>query len=121
MRKFLQSFRYALAGLAYLFRTQRNARVHTVAALLVVGTGFYFDVSRTDWTWLIVAIAMVFAAEAFNTALELLADRITTEADEKIRRTKDTAAAAVLIAAIGAAAIGLAILGPYFLQLFGLL
>ena len=119
MRKFLNSFRFAFAGLGHLLRTQRNARIHLLAALVVIGAGLILKISRVDWAWLIVAIAMVFAAEAFNTALELLADRITTEQDEKIRRTKDVAAAAVLFTALGAVGIGLVILGPYLCALWG--
>jgi len=113
MRKFFNSFRFAFAGLAYLLRTQRNARIHLLAALLVIGAGFFLRISYSDWAWLIVAIVQVYTAEAFNTAIELLADRITTENDEKIRRAKDLAAAAVLLTAFGAVAIGLFILGPH--------
>lgn len=118
MRKLFKSFRFSFAGLAYLLRTQRNARIHSLAALLVIGTGVFLKIGYPDWCWLIVAIALVFAAEAFNTALELLADRITTENDEKIRRAKDVAAAAVLLIALGAAGIGIVILGPYFRVFF---
>ncbi|MFT3870971.1 MAG: diacylglycerol kinase family protein [Nibricoccus sp.] len=117
MRKLFNSFRFAFAGFAYLLRTQRNARIHSLAALFVVGAGLYFNVARTDWAWLIAAIAWVFAAEALNTAIEILADRVTTELDEKIRHAKDVSAAAVLISAVGAVGVGVAILGPYCLRL----
>jgi diacylglycerol kinase (ATP) len=118
MRKLIASFRFAFSGLGYLLRTQRNARLHLLAAVVVIGTGITLKVSRTDWVWLILAIALVFAAEAFNTAIELLADRITSEHDEKIGRAKDLAAAAVLITALSAAGIGLVILGPPLISAF---
>lgn len=66
----------------------------------------------------IAAIIAVIAAEAFNTAIELLADRISTERDPLIGRAKDMAAAAVLITAIGAVTIGIIVFGPPLLALF---
>lgn len=108
-----KSFACALRGIAVLLRTQMNARIHLLATVLVVAAGFVFRISRGEWVPLAFAIGIVWIAEAVNTAIEALADRITRENDDAIRRTKDVAAGAVLLAAITAAIIGLLILGPH--------
>jgi diacylglycerol kinase (ATP) len=108
-----KSFACALRGIAVLLRTQTNARIHLLATVLVVAAGFMFRISRGEWVPLAFAIGIVWIAEAVNTAIEALADRITRENDDAIRRAKDVAAGAVLLAAITAAIIGLLILGPH--------
>ncbi len=108
-----KSFACALRGIAVLLRTQTNARIHLLATVLVVAAGFVFRISRGEWVQLAFAIGIVWIAEAVNTAIEALADRITRENDDAIRRAKDVAAGAVLLAAITAAIIGLLILGPH--------
>jgi len=113
----LQSFAYALQGLAQLLRTQPNARVHLLATLLVCGAGVYFGLSRAEWLWITVAITLVWISEAFNTALEQLADVLHPEQHPGIGRAKDMAAAAVLIAAVGAAVIGMLVFVPHLARL----
>ena len=113
----LQSFAYALQGLAQLLRTQPNARVHLLATLLVCGAGGYFGLSRAEWLWITVAITLVWISEAFNTALEQLADVLHPEQHPGIGRAKDMAAAAVLIAAVGAVVIGMLVFVPHLARL----
>ncbi len=108
-----KSFACALRGIAVLLRTQMNARIHLLATVLVVAAGFAVRISRGEWVPLMFAIGIVWIAEAVNTVIEALADRITRENDDAIRRAKDVAAGAVLLAAITAAIIGLLILGPH--------
>ena len=112
MRRWLRSFRCACAGFAYLLRTQPNARIHAVASALVVGLALSLSLGANDWCWLTVAMTMVWAAEAMNTAVECLADRISRESNSLIGHAKDVAAASVLCAAAGAVVIGLLVLGP---------
>ena len=113
----LKSFSYALQGLAHLLRTQPNARVHLLAALLVCGAGMVVGLSRAEWLWIVVAIVLVWSAEAFNSALEQLADVLHPEQHPGIGRAKDMAAAAVLIAAVGAAVIGMLVFVPHLAHL----
>jgi len=108
-----KSFACALRGIAVLLRTQVNARIHLLATVLVIAAGLVFHITRGEWVPLAFAIGIVWIAEALNTALEALADRISREHDEAIRRAKDLAAGAVLLAAITAAIIGLLVLGPH--------
>ena len=109
----LHSFRYALAGLRTLLLTQHNAWIHAAATGLVVAAGLVLGLSPAEWCWLVLAMTLVWMAEALNTALEFLADAVTQEFHPLILQAKDVAAAAVLIAAIGALVIGLLVFGPH--------
>lgn len=113
----LKSFSYALQGMLQLVRTQPNARLHLLAAVLVCVAGIYFGLGRAEWLWVTVAIVLVWGAEAFNTALEQLADVLHPEQHPGIGRAKDMAAAAVLIAALGAAVIGMVVFMPHLANL----
>lgn len=109
----LHSFRYALAGLRTLLLTQHNAWLHAAATVVVVVAGLVLGLSRAEWCWLVLAMTLVWVAEALNTALEFLADAVTQEFHPLILQAKDVAAAAVLVAAIGALVIGLLVFGPH--------
>lgn len=108
----VRSFGYAFHGVALLLRSQHNAWIHATATLLVCALGGLLGVSRGDWLWLAAAIAAVWAAEALNSAIESLADAVHPAPHPLVGRAKDLAAAAVLIVSLGAATIGLLVLGP---------
>ena len=109
----LKSLAHALRGINYIVRTQPNARLHLLAAALVCAAGVYVGLGRAEWLWISVAIVLVWSAEAFNTALEQLADALHPALHPGIGRAKDVAAAAVLISALGAAVIGLLVFVPH--------
>ena len=111
----VQSFGFALAGLVQLFRSQPNARIQAFVALLVVAVGWFLGLPARDWAVLVLAISLVLALEALNTAIESLADRVAPDRHPLVARCKDAAAAAVLIAAAGAAVVGMLLLGPLLL------
>ena len=73
--------------------------------------------SSTEWIAIVFAIGSVLAAEAVNSSIEALADLVSPEYNEAIKRTKDLAAGAVLILAISAAIVGLIIFIPKILTL----
>jgi diacylglycerol kinase len=100
------SLKYAFDGIAYLFKRQPNFWIHTIAALAVIILGFVFKISGTEWCLVIFAIGFVIAAEAFNTAIEVLIDLVSPKYNEKAKIVKDVAAAAVLVAAITSVVIG---------------
>jgi len=108
----IRSFRCALAGLMLMLKTQHNAWLHAVASIGVLSAGALFGLSEAEWCVLVLAIAVVWTAEALNTALELLADAASPEFHPLVAKAKDVAAAAVLISAVGSAVIGLLVLGP---------
>jgi len=117
-RKRIDSFKYAFKGIAILFKTQPNAKIHGLASILVFIAGLYFDITTSEWCFLVFAIAAVISAEAFNTALEFLTDLVSPDYHELAGKTKDVAAAGVLITAFGAAIIGFLIFGPKLWELF---
>ena len=109
----IRSFIHALEGIAEIMRTQHNAWLHALATLCVLAAGYAVGVSTSEWCFLIVAITGVWVAEALNTAFELLCDVASPEFHPLVKKSKDVAAGAVLLSAIGAAAIGLVIFIPY--------
>jgi diacylglycerol kinase len=108
----IKSFGFAIAGLRYAFKTQANFRFHSFALLVVAILGWYYQLDRTEWLWILAAISMVLVSELINTAIETLVDLVSPTYHKKAGIVKDTAAAAVLVAAIIAAAIGLIIFIP---------
>ena len=109
----LKSFTYAFAGFAYMLRTQHNAWVHLAATVAVIALGFALNVSADAWRWLIVAMALVWVAEAMNTAFEHLCDVVSPQLHEPVKRSKDIAAAAVLVCVVASTLIGAITLAPY--------
>ena len=107
---------FALAGGRVLLRGQHNAWIHAAATLLVVVLGLACRVSRLEWVALALAIGLVWAMEALNTAIELLADEVSLEQRARIGRAKDVAAFAVLAAALAAVAIGLLVFWPHLFR-----
>jgi diacylglycerol kinase (ATP) len=107
-----KSFGYAFRGLVYFFRTQHNAWIQLGAAVAVVTLGSWLGLSQGEWLWIAVSIGFVFVAEMFNTAVEMLADKVSPGYDEKIGKVKDVAAAGVLVASLTALAIGSIIFLP---------
>jgi diacylglycerol kinase (ATP) len=113
----IRSFGYAVKGLGYFFRTQPNAWIQLCAAFIAVALGFYFELKRGEWLWIIFSIGFVFVAEMFNTAVETLSDAVSPGFHEKIGRVKDVAAAGVLIASLTALVIGMVIFLPKLMNL----
>lgn len=109
----LRSFGYAFRGITVLLRTQVNARIHLLATIVVVAAGLKVGVSRGEWLALLVAMALVWTAEAFNTALEFLTDLASPESHPLAGKAKDVAAAAVLIAAFFAVVIGVVVFSAH--------
>ena len=108
-----RSFHHAFAGLWFVIRTQRNAWIHAIASVVVVVMAFWLALSPQDWAIIIMAITMVWIAEFINTALEAVVDLASKQEHHEMAKVgKDVGAAAVLIAAVSAALIGLLILGP---------
>ncbi len=119
MRPFItrvRSVQHALAGVWVLLRTQQNARIHACATVVVVTAGFVLHIPKADWLWLVAAITGVWVTEALNTAIEFLGDMVSPEFHPLVKQAKDVAAGAVLIAATGAAIVGLLTLGPPLLN-----
>ena len=110
------SFGYAFEGILTGIRKERNMRIHTAAMILVVFFGTVLGLSATEWCICLVLFGLVMALELVNTAVEAVVDLVTEERKPLAKIAKDTAAGAVLIAAIMAAVIGCIIFLPKILE-----
>lgn len=110
--KRLKSFKYAFNGLKILIKEEPNARIHLLASLLVVTLSIVLEINLMEWVAVVFCIGFVLVAETFNTSLENISDFISPEKNEKIKKIKDLAAAAVLLSALTALTIGLIIFLP---------
>src|SRR6476620_10324354 len=110
--RFFRSFYFAFAGLTYLFRTQRNARVHAALGAAACGLALWLQISRVEWAVLVFTIALVLILEGLNTAVEAAIDLASPQVHPLAKAAKDLAAGMVLIAAIASVAVGMLILGP---------
>src|SRR4051794_19793992 len=85
----LRSFRFAIAGLLYLARTQPNFRVHLTVAVAVLGAGVALEISSIETVALLLTIGLVLVAEALNTAIEAVVDLASPELHPLARIAKD--------------------------------
>jgi undecaprenol kinase/diacylglycerol kinase (ATP) len=116
----VDSFRYAIEGLKYALRTQRNTRIHLTIAALVVAMGLWLGLSATQWAVLALTIGFVLVGEMLNTVAETLVDLVCPGYHPLAKVIKDVTAGAVLLAAGGSVIVGLLILGPpLWARLFG--
>ena len=109
----ITSFGHALRGFRLALWSEGNARVHLVVSILVVALGAGLGISALEWAAIAAAVGLVWMAELMNTAFETLCDIVAPERSEQVKRAKDTAAAAVLAAALAAAFIGALVFLPY--------
>jgi diacylglycerol kinase (ATP) len=118
LRARAKSFGYAFAGFRTLVVTQPNARIHLAATGLVTIFGFAVGLSTVDWALILLAVGMVWAGEALNTAIEFLADEVSLERRPRIQFAKDVAAFGVLASALAALGIGLLVFVPHLVRCF---
>ncbi len=107
-----RSFTYAFRGIGIIFKTQHNAWVHGLAAVVVIFLGFLLEISSGEWAVILLSITSVLAAEAFNTAMEIDMDLTSPRYHPYARDTKDVAAGAVLLTVAGAIVVGCIIFIP---------
>ncbi|CAB1240607.1 Diacylglycerol kinase [Clostridiaceae bacterium BL-3] len=106
VKKLLDSFNYAIEGIIYSVRTQRNMKIHMIAAVLVLTMCFFYDLSKMEILAIVITISMVIMAELFNTAVEFAIDATTNYYHPLVKIAKNVAAGAVLISAINAVVVG---------------
>lgn len=87
------------------------------ATVCVIAAGFILGISNTEWCLVILCIGGVLTAEALNTSLEKLADKVCKEHDPLIGASKDLAAGAVLLFVTSSVAVGLIIFLPKLLTM----
>jgi diacylglycerol kinase len=111
------SFKYAMEGIVYAFKTQRNFRIHSVVAILVLILSLLLRCNFQEIAVIVLSIGLVFSLELINTSIEATIDLVTPENKPLAKIAKDLAAAAVLVTALTAVIIGLLILGPKLYKL----
>jgi diacylglycerol kinase len=107
-----RSFHFAFVGLAFLFRTQRNARIELGIGIIACAVAGWLKISRVEWAIMTFTIALVLILEGLNTAVECAIDLASPNIHPKAKAAKDLAAGMVLIASIASVVVGLLILGP---------
>lgn len=112
----IRSIGHAAEGIGLMIKSQQNACLHLIATFVVLIAGIILNLELIKWCFLILAIMSVWVAEALNTAFELLCDVTSPEFHPIVKMSKDVAAGAVLISALGSVLIGLLIFGPYLLE-----
>lgn len=115
-RKCAKAFFHAFAGIRLMLVREHNARIHCIVTFVVIVCGFIVGLSDMEWAAVSLCIGGVFVSEALNTAIEVIADRVSPEFDDAIGKCKDLAAGAVLLAAIIAMVVGLMVFGPKFVS-----
>jgi undecaprenol kinase len=110
--KVAKSFTFALAGVGYLLRTQRNARLHLIAFAAVLALTAWLGASPVEWAMLVVVSLGMLVLEAINTAIEATVDLACPQRHPLAKAAKDVAAAAVLLGSVASVIVGLLILGP---------
>lgn len=112
LRKVLDSFNCAVAGIVYAIRSQRNMKIHMLAALLVLGLSVHLRISSREFLIIFFAITLVVMAELLNTAVEAVVDLYTQEFHPLARTAKNVAAGAVLLAAVNSLVVAYVIIFP---------
>lgn len=119
LKKRKQAFGFAFSGLFQAFKSEKHLQLHGIIAVLVIAAGIFFDISIARWLAVAGCITLVISLELINSALEKLCDLYSTEQNPKIKYIKDVAAAAVLVASIFAAIVGVVIFWWDVVKLFG--
>ena len=118
MKKLTQSIRHAMNGISHSFSQQRNFRIMTVVAVIVIALGFLFKLSTIGWFLSIWAIGTVLISEMINTAVEYIINLICKTKDIHAKLAKDVAAGVVLLSVIMAVIVGMVVFVPKIVELF---
>lgn len=114
----MSRFKFALQGIAAVLKKDFHFTVHLLIAFIVAAAGFLFKLNPIEWLFIISAIFIVLISEILNTSIEYTVDLVTDEVHELAKYAKDTAALAVLLAAIYASITGMIIFIPKIIGLF---
>ena len=112
LRETIGSFKNAIFGISHLILAERHAKVHLICSGAVTGLGIAASISAVEWCLVFLAMGIVWATEAVNTAIERIVDLCRPEFDSVAGQAKDLAAGAVLLAALAAAAVGMIVFIP---------
>ena len=106
VKKLVDSFNYAIEGIIYSIRTQRNMKIHMLTTILVLTATFFYDLSKIELLIITMTITLVIVAEMINTAVECAIDATTNFYHPLAKIAKNVAAGAVLVTAINSVLVG---------------
>lgn len=106
-----------MSKLKNFFNREQNLLFHLIATILVIIFGFVFNITKLEWTLVVFVICLVLTSELLNSSIELLVDSYTNEFHPLAKVAKDTAAAGVLVSALGALCVGLYVFLPKLIYL----
>jgi diacylglycerol kinase (ATP) len=119
MKKFYHKHvKAAVRGVLWFVSTERNAKIHVVAAFFAISLAFLLRISNEKKLWVVLSVFLVIILEMVNTAIEKLCDKVQPEFDRHIRDIKDVSAGAVLLASVFAIVVALMVLWPEIMLLF---
>ena len=116
MKKRLTAFKHAFRGLAHTFSDQINFRIHLIISIIIMLSGIMVKLNAIEWCIILICIGSVMAAELFNSSIEQHVNATHPQWNDAAGKTKDIAAAAVLIVSVFAAIIGLIIFLPRIIE-----
>jgi undecaprenol kinase len=119
IKRLFKSFGYAFKGLFKTFREEQNLRIQTVLSLVILILGFSYNLSRLEWSLLIIVIILVLVAEITNSAVERITDVLKPRINSYVKEIKDIMAAAVLLSSLAAVLVGFLVFWPYITKTFG--
>ena len=106
MRGLIQSFKYALQGIGFAIKNERNLRIHLCASIYVLLFSLFYKLTATEYILLILTIILMLFAELTNTAIEYVVDLQSRKYNIYAKIAKDVSAGAVLLCAIGSVIVG---------------
>ena len=110
-KNLVSHFIWAFRGIFITFISERNFQIHIIALCATVALGIYLGIKVIEWALITVSIGLVLTAELFNTAIERLGDEAAEgKLNQQVKNIKDISAAAVLVTALTALAIGIIII-----------
>lgn len=115
--KLIKSFGYAWAGIISCFQSEPNFRIHSVLAIIALLFSVLFKISIIEWVAVCFCIAFVITMEMLNTAIEKLCDVVHKDFHPGIKKVKDMAAGAVLVAALFSIITGAVIFLPKIISI----
>ncbi|WP_291637721.1 diacylglycerol kinase [Clostridium sp.] len=106
VKKLVDSFNYAIEGIIYSIRTQRNMKIHMIATIIVLTAAFFFNLSKIELLIITITITLVIVAEMINTAVECAIDATTNFYHPLAKIAKNVAAGAVLVTSVNSVLVG---------------
>lgn len=115
---FFKSVGFALSGLFWATKSQRNIQIEIVLGILAIIFGVFFNFSMLEFAVLLLTIGFVLMAELINTIIEFIVDAyFGNKFSTLAKMSKDIAAGMVFLCAHLAFLVGFLIFSPKILRM----